>query len=279
MDIISEREDLKMSKDSSNNIISLSDAQKLFNMYSPFKTNNDLKDILFRILGQKYENEVSPRERINTLLINNYPNETVIKSSFINDVILKSNNHVTIFELNVGSSRADLCKINGSSIAYEIKTDLDNIQRLDKQLNDYLKVFEKIYVICSENKFEQINKNVMPECGIYTYRKTRTGIYRFKKVKEALISNQILPLRQLAILTKRELSFNFSIDNKLSREQMYQDILNVHNNDQINLIFKKCLKIKYHSEWQFIRENNKSINEIDYQWFFKYMINPEIVYK
>ena len=268
-----------MSKVIADNVISLTDAQKLYSIYSPIKTNNDLKDILISILGKKYENELNPREKINNLLINNYPNETVIKAGFIKDILLKSNNHITIFELNVGSSRADLCKINGSSIAYEIKTDLDNIQRLDKQLNDYLKVFEKIYVICSENKVEQINKNIVSECGIYTYKKTRNGIYRFKKVKEASISTQISPLQQLKTLTKRELSFNFSIDAKLCREQMYNKILDTHNNDVINSIFKKCLKIKYQNEWNFIKANNKLINDIDFQWFFKYMVNPEIVYR
>ena len=49
---------------------------------------------------------------------------------------MKGKSHVTIFELPVGSSRADLCKINGTSVAYEIKTDLDNFNRLEKQIED-----------------------------------------------------------------------------------------------------------------------------------------------
>ena len=56
----------------------------------------------------------------NRIILNYYPNEICIKSSFIKQILMNGKKHVTIFELPVGSSRADLCKINGESIAYEI---------------------------------------------------------------------------------------------------------------------------------------------------------------
>lgn len=102
-------------------------------------------------------------------MMQKYLNENAIKSSFINKVLLRGKSHVSIFELNVGSSRVYSCKINGTSIAYEIKTDLDNFNRLDKQLNDYLQAFEEVYVICSNNRVNKVKAIILEEVGIYAY--------------------------------------------------------------------------------------------------------------
>ena len=37
--------------------------------------------------------------------------------------------------------------INDRGVVYEIKTDLDNLIRLENQLKDYYKVFSYIYVV------------------------------------------------------------------------------------------------------------------------------------
>ena len=36
--------------------------------------------------------------------------------------------------------------INGRGVVYEIKTDLDNLLRLENQIRDYYKVFSYVYV-------------------------------------------------------------------------------------------------------------------------------------
>lgn len=50
-------------------------------------------------------------------------------------------------ELNVYTSKADVVIVNGTSSAYEIKSELDNLDRLDKQLEDYQLVFDHTYVV------------------------------------------------------------------------------------------------------------------------------------
>lgn len=106
--------------------VSFEEAQRLCSTYLTLSTNQMLYNDLVDIVGEeklKQYREKSVREIYNDIIMHNYPNENAIKSSFINKVLLRGRSHVSIFELNVGRSRADLCKINGTSIAYEIKTD------------------------------------------------------------------------------------------------------------------------------------------------------------
>ncbi|WP_455819601.1 sce7726 family protein [Clostridium butyricum] len=203
-----------------------------------------------------------------------------MKSNFINNVLLKSNNHVTIFELNLSSSRVDLCKINGKSVAFEIKTDLDNFLRLKKQLNDYSKIFEEVYVICSKANLKNIFNLIPIHCGVYSYYINSDGIYTFKKEKKALYSKALNNAYQLNLFSKKDLIKNFKkCNNNSTKPLIIDEILLNYSYKYINSIFKKLLKSKYKAKWNFLKENHDKIYEIDYQWFFKNNINPNIVYQ
>lgn len=83
-------------------------------------------------------------------------------------------NHIVAFEMNIGDSRIDICRINGSSYAYEIKTEYDTFDRLGSQMQDYLRTFQKVYVIVPIGRVNDV-KNLIPEsCGIISYRITKT---------------------------------------------------------------------------------------------------------
>lgn len=259
--------------------VTFEDAQKLFNMYSPLQTNSALSKNLKQVLNFDYLDILSPRAIYNEIILKHYPNETSIKSAFINNILLKSNNHISIFELKVGDSRVDLCKVNGCSIAFEIKTDLDNLQRLNKQLYNYSQIFEKVYVICSSNKTKQINNIIPSEYGIYEYGMSKNGQIKFKHIKESSLSNNINSIKQLEIMTKRELAYNFDVDISNSRNDNIQNIINIYNSKKINTIFKNCMKMKYRKQWLFLKENHNQIYDIDYQWFFKNTISPSLIYQ
>lgn len=257
------------------------DAQELFSSYSTLQSNNILYEALLNTVDSSFINAFSfknVREIYNNIILRYYPNEICIKSSFINQILLKTKNHITIFELPVGNSRADLCKINGSSIAYEIKTDLDNLLRLDKQLNDYLQIFEKVYVICSENKLTEVEKHILPSCGIYTYSMTSHGNLKFKIYHDASFSNKLNVKKQLSILRKQELIQYFTIDKIQNRGEMIEFILEEFSEESINHIFKQIIKSRYKEQWEFIKTNHSNLLEIDYQWFFKNTVNPKLIY-
>lgn len=257
-------------------------AQLLSSQYYTFLSNESVEHNVLKIfdgqLPNQFDTGLTIRESLNKFLLHHYPNETSIKSTFINNVLLKANNHVSIFELNVGKSRLDLCKINGNSVAYEIKTDLDTPKRLAQQMEDYFQVFDEVYIICSVKNLNNMLPYLQKECGIYTYYMTKTGRYIFKKYRQAIISNNISPLAQLSVLTKKDLLSFFECPHFETKNAMIEFIIGNKTNKEINKIFKLCLKYKFYNNWNFLVHNKSNILEIDYQWFFKNLLSPEIVY-
>jgi hypothetical protein len=256
-------------------------AKFLSNQYTTSLSNRTIEQEVSKALGGKllFDNtNLTSREFLNQFLLNHYPNETAIKSTFINNVLFKSSNHVSIFELNVGKSRLDLCKINSYSTAFEIKTDLDTPIRLSQQMKDYFLVFERVYLICSVQNKKNLLAYIPDECGIYTYYITKTGRYIFKKDRSAKESNSISSYAQLSVLTKKDLSTFFECPSHENKEAMMDFIIKNRTAKDINKRFKFALKTKYLDKWNFLVEHSGDILEIDYQWFFKNLIPPEIVY-
>lgn len=258
-------------------------AKVLSNQYNTFLSNETIEREVLKTFGgelpfDKSNSNFATREFVNQFLLSYYPNETSVKSTFINNVLFKTSNHVSIFELNVGKSRLDLCKVNGNSTAFEIKTDLDTPVRLRQQMNDYFLVFEKVYLICSVRNHDSMLPYIPDECGIYTYYITKTGRYVFKKKRNAVVSNSISSAAQLSVLTKKDLNTFFDCPNLDNKEEMIDFITGTKTKQEINKTFKFALKAKYIDKWNFLVENRENILEIDYQWFFRNLLSPEIVY-
>lgn len=104
-------------------------------------------------------------------LLKEYRNEYVYKNSIINKLLLAkySLNTTTILnEFKIGRSIADLVLLNGTSKVFEIKTELDNLYRLESQIADYKKVFEHIYVVTHADLVEKLSKEIDDKVGIIT---------------------------------------------------------------------------------------------------------------
>ena len=79
-----------------------------------------------------------------------YQNEYYYKNTLLNKLLLGIHNpHTTtaLTEVPIGNSKADFILINGKAVVYEIKTELDNFERLDGQIADYYKAFSRVAVV------------------------------------------------------------------------------------------------------------------------------------
>lgn len=84
------------------------------------------------------------------LLQRGYRNEYVYKSEIANRVVFGRHSPRTTgveIELPIGRSIVDVATFNGTSTAYEIKTEFDTSRRLMTQTCDYLKVFDRVFVV------------------------------------------------------------------------------------------------------------------------------------
>lgn len=83
-------------------------------------------------------------------LSKNYRNEYLYKNTLLNNIFLGRHSVRTatmLNELKVAGSVADVVIINGTATVYEIKTELDSPDKVQKQIADYKKAFSKIYIV------------------------------------------------------------------------------------------------------------------------------------
>lgn len=108
-----------------------------------------------------------------------YRTEYYYKNKVINDILIKKyglNKTVIINEFRVGNSIADIVMFNGTSKAFEIKTELDTTKRLSNQLVDYSRIFQECYIITHESlieKYENVNSNI----GLIKLSKKRNSTF------------------------------------------------------------------------------------------------------
>ena len=138
-------------------------------------------------------------------LLKNYKHEYIFKNMLLNKLLLGVHNINTssvLAELPVANSKADFILINGKAVLYEIKTEFDNLVRLENQLSDYYKAFPEIYIVISYNDKAKINHLLnLENIGIIALQKNN----RFKTIRIAkAYYDKLDPICMFKILRKHE---------------------------------------------------------------------------
>jgi len=132
--------------------------------------------------GMKVKNAI---ENAYGYLSKNYRNEYIYKNTILNNILLgrhSVNTATMLNEFKIANSIADIVIINGTSTVYEIKTELDSPEKLEKQLNDYKKAFAKIFLVTHHtlaNKYLSLIKE--NKVGLLSL----SGRFNLTTVKEA----------------------------------------------------------------------------------------------
>lgn len=95
----------------------------------------------------------------NYLNSKNNRREYIYKAALTHNVLLGKHSlssAAMITEFRALGSKADVVIVNGTTTAYEIKTERDNLDRLPAQLSDYLKVFGKVNIITDERHADEV---------------------------------------------------------------------------------------------------------------------------
>lgn len=218
-----------------NKLRSLSQIFSLANFKKIVREENCL-DTFYRI--EKYlklEDHLTNLEVINALyksLVNNYKNEYIYKNTLINKLLINKyslKNTIALNEFKIGSSIADFVLLNGEACIYEIKTELDSLDKLDKQIEDYIKFADKIYIVTSSKHVTNL---------LTKYYNTNIGIIELTKRNA---------LRTIKEAKNMSLNFNHETLFKTLRKYEYLSLIrgyfkivpNVPNTQ----IFRECLKL------------------------------------
>ncbi|MBW5468475.1 sce7726 family protein [Brevibacillus formosus] len=270
---------------SANEIITL--ARNLYSAYQPFHVDVQVWETIKKVFPIEIYSEIEPLKRevvghkiVNDLVIKHFPGECTIKYHFIKQYLNRSN-EVSTFEMNVGSSRLDIGRINGESRAYEIKTELDSLDKLDKQLRDYSRVFDYVYVVSHVKHLEKVKEIAPDHCGIISFRAVN-NVWKFHTRKKAKLHEFLDSQEQLRNLTVKEIDViikNVGLNNApKDRRQREQAILELLSTNDINTFFKTSIKKRFQRRWNHLEKNFNDINPIDLQAFFKTEANPYWVY-
>ena len=173
------------------------------------------------------------------------------------------------FEIKVGNSRADFASINGVTRCYEIKTELDNLNKLIKQSWDYTSVFEYNTVILDEKHLTQATRELPEEYGI-----TIIGKKSLKPFRRAEKNANICAKCQLEALTAKEIEMFFA-----GKKSAINEILSRYSAGAVNKGFKLALKNRYRNRWEFMRKHHQQILPIDFQFFFSTQESPSLLYQ
>jgi len=114
-------------------------------------------------------NFVKGLEMAYSYLKQNYRCEYVYKNEIANQLLLRfhSDNSATLLkEIVSDNSIADIVIVNGHTVAYEIKTELDSLDRLSGQLNSYRSLYDKINIVTHSGAVNIMLKRVESEVGI-----------------------------------------------------------------------------------------------------------------
>lgn len=113
-----------------------------------------------------------------------YRNQYYYKNTILNKLLLgvhSINTTTALAEIPISTSKADFVLINGKAVVYEIKTELDNLERLNGQLENYYKAFDHVCVVtCTDYASELKEKLADSDVGLYVLTPNET----IKRIKE-----------------------------------------------------------------------------------------------
>lgn len=164
-------------------------------------------------------------------LLKNYKSEYFYKNALINKLLLGKyslNTTTALNEFRIGNSVADIVLLNGEVRVFEIKTELDSLEKLSKQISDYCQFANKIYVVTNSKFIERL---------ISSYKKSPIGIIEYTENDT---------LREV-VAAKNNDSFDHSVIFKSLRKKEYIEIVNEYFGYIPNVpntkIFKQCLEL------------------------------------
>ena len=110
--------------------------------------------------------------------------EYVYRTALVEKVLLGRHSLRTasmLSEFRVGTSKADVVILNGTTTVYEIKSERDSLARLGGQIENYRKVFANVYVIAAEDHVQSVLDATPSAVGVQSLNSR----YQISTVREA----------------------------------------------------------------------------------------------
>ncbi len=143
-------------------VSTMQELARYFSDFSPPSAKDNLGDwfdFFYRLLFERYRCEYIYKNAIATKLF-------LSRHSLQNSLMTN--------ELRSARSRADVAILNGTSTVYEIKSEYDSFDRLPGQLSDYMRIFDRIYVVTTDLQASIVINRTEPFVGVIAMRDNGT---------------------------------------------------------------------------------------------------------
>ena len=193
--------------------------------------------------GKPYGKLIS---EIYTYMDKDYRTEYYYKNTMLNKLLLKKHNYkktIVLTELPIGNSKADFIMINGKGTVYEIKTELDNLDRINSQIEDYYKAFSEVVIVTYTDNIEKVLETVPETVGIMELTKRRA----LRTVRDSMeVYSKLDYYTIFKILRKYEFEYILATQGydlpRVSQFQYYSGCFNLINKIDICVLQKLMLK-------------------------------------
>lgn len=232
---------------------------------------SDILDIAYEKHFKNQTNYVSNLYKVKelySLLSKSYRNEYFYKNTIINKLLIgrhSINTTMALTELPLNKSKADIILINGKAVVYEIKTELDSLQRLNNQILDYYTVFDHVEVITDDTHLDKV---------LEIYRDSTVGISVL--TKRNTISQKKEPIKNRVSLSHESI---YKVLRKDERKQIvsyfykniptfdqfseYKEMFKLFRQIEINLLYDQFIYIL--KKRNMIKYINKQFLEVPYE--------------
>lgn len=192
--------------------------------------------------GKNYEKLIS---EIYSYMGKEYRTEYYYKNTMLNKLLFKRHDYkrtIALTEVPIGKSKADFVMINGKGVVYEIKTELDNLERVDCQVDDYYKAFTNVVIVTYQENIEKVDKCVPENVGLMVLTKRNA----LKMIREPKQDYSLLNYETIfKILRKKEfeniiLKYNMELP-IVSQFEYYRECLKLVKSIDIKLLQKELL--------------------------------------
>ena len=155
--------------------------------------------------------------------------------------------------LRHGSGRIDLAVVNGTIHGFELKSDLDNLNRLPHQIHIYNSVLDKVTLIAGSRHVDEVVAVVPGWWGVKLATVGRRGGIAFSDLRRAQTNPVIEPLAVAKLLWRDEvLSFLVELGQDAGvrskpRKVLYQRLIQVVELREIRQ--RVCERMKCREKW------------------------------
>ena len=153
-----------------------------------------------------------------------------------------------------GSARIDVAVLNGKVHGYEIKSDMDTLERVESQLSVYIKIFDHLTFVVGEKHRVNIEEKIPDWCGISMVFRNGKDEIKLKQIRRAKRNKNVDPYSLVQLLWKdeaiallRQFGNSGGLQNK-SRKVLWERLATDVPSPQLNKYIRETLKSR--KDWR-----------------------------